>query len=199
MNARLYDRLAALIGLLLLTILAGLTYYLAEIASREQKTVPFDKTKHEPDYFMSNFTLIKLNKDGKPAFRLLAENMQHYPDDDTNDFIKPSLVTLDASKPKVTITSERGKSRNRGDIIELDEKVVIIRAASRDNAQLSVRTEYLNIDTNNEFATTGLPVQITQGQSQISGVGMDFDNLRSAIALHANVKSTWVAESKVKN
>ena len=199
MNARLYDRMAALISLLLLTVLAGLTYYLAEIASRDQPTIPIDKTKHEPDYFMSNFTLIKLNKEGKPAFRLLAEGMQHFPDDDTNDFMKPSLVSLDPSKPKVTISSERGKARNRGDIIELDEKVVVVRAAAPNTAQLRVDTEYLKIDTNNEFATTSLAVKITQGQSLVTGVGMDFDNLKSTIALHANVKSTWVAERKVKN
>jgi lipopolysaccharide export system protein LptC len=199
MNARLYDRLAALIAIFLLSMLAAFTYYLAEFSNRVDLPVENKPARHEQDYFIERFTLIKLNAQGQPAFRLAADLMKHFPDDDTTEFVNPKLVTLDKSKPLITVISDSGKAGPKGDLTELFGNVVLTRAPSDVSEQLKVTTEYLLIDTNKETGTTDKATRITQGASVLTGTGMDFDNLNRLFALHSNVKSTWVSEKIAKN
>jgi lipopolysaccharide export system protein LptC len=198
-NARFYDRLAALLAIFLLSILAAFTYYLAEFANRGDKVADNKVVRHEQDYFVERFTLIKLNAQGQPTFRLAADLMKHFPDDDTIEFTKPRLISLDKSKPVITVVSESGKAGPQGDITELFGNVVLTRAPNEVSKLLKMNTEYLLVDTNKETGTTDKPVKITQGASELTGIGMDFDNLNRLFALHSNVKSTWVPEKTAKN
>jgi lipopolysaccharide export system protein LptC len=199
MKARTYDRLAALLAIFLLSILAAFTFYLAEFANRGDQPVENKALRHEPDYFVERFTLVKLNAQGQPAFRMAADLMKHFPDDDTTEFVKPTLVSLDKTKPVITVVSDTGKSGPRGDITELFGSVVLTRAPNDAGKQLKVYTEYLLIDSNKETGTTDKPTKITQGASEMTGIGMNFDNLNRLFALHSKVKSTWVSEKTAKN
>jgi lipopolysaccharide export system protein LptC len=199
MKARTYDRLAALLAIFLLSILAAFTFYLAEFANRGDQPVESKALRHEPDYFVERFTLVKLNAQGQPAFRMAADLMKHFPDDDTTEFVKPTLVSLDKSKPVITVVSDTGKSGPQGDITELFGSVVLTRAPNDAGKQLKVYTEYLLIDSNKETGTTDKPTKITQGDSEMTGIGMNFDNLNRLFALHSKVKSTWVSEKTAKN
>ena len=196
MNSRFYDRLSALIAIFLLSALGAITFYLAEFASKTDRPV-LDKTlRHEPDYFIDRFTLIKVNAQGKPAFRLSAESMVHYPDDDSSEFTQPKLTSLDPGRPIITVMGKLGKAGPKGEITELFDNVVMTRAALDGNPPLKVETEYILMDSNKETGVTDKPVVITQGQSRLTGDGMDFDNLQRTFALRANVKGLWVAEKK---
>jgi lipopolysaccharide export system protein LptC len=198
-KARTYDRLAALLAIFLLSILAAFTFYLAEFANRGEKPVESKVMRHEQDYFVERFTLVKLNAQGQPSFRLAADLMTHFPDDDTSEFVNPKLVSLDKKKPVITVMSDSGKAGPQGDIMELFGNVVLTRAPSEASKQLKLTTEYLSIDTNQETGTTDKPAEITQGASKLTGTGMSFDNLNRLFALHSEVKSTWVPEKTTKN
>jgi lipopolysaccharide export system protein LptC len=199
MKARTYDRLAALLAIFLLSILAAFTFYLAEFANRGDKPVESKVIRHEQDYFVERFTLVKLNDQGQPSFRLAADLMKHFPDDDTSEFVNPKLVSLDKKKPIITVVSDSGKAGPKGDIMELSGNVVLTRAPSEASKQLKLTTEYLLINTNEETGSTDKPTEITQGASKLTGIGMNFDNLNRLFALHSNVKSTWVPEKTAKN
>ncbi len=199
MKARTYDRLAALLAIFLLSVLAAFTFYLAEFANRGEKPVESKVMRHEQDYFVERFTLVKLNAQGQPSFRLAADLMKHFPDDDTSEFVNPRLVSLDKKKPVITVISDSGKAGPQGDIMELFGNVVLTRAPSEASKQLKLTTEYLSIDTNQETGTTDKPAEITQGASKLTGTGMSFDNLNRVFALHSEVKSTWVPEKTTKN
>jgi lipopolysaccharide export system protein LptC len=198
-KARTYDRLAALLAIFLLSVLAAFTFYLAEFANRGDKPVESKTMLHEQDYFVERFTLVKLNAQGQPSFRLAADLMKHFPDDDTSEFVNPKLVSLDQNKPIITVVGDAGKAGPQGDIVELFGSVVLTRAPSEASKQLQLNTEYLLIDTNQETGTTDKPTKITQGASTLTGTGMSFDNLNRLFALHSNVKSTWVPEKTAKN
>ncbi len=198
-NPRFYDRLAAFIAIFLLSALGALTYYLAELSNKNEPIKKSTAKTHEPDYFVENFTVVKLNTTGAPAFRLTAKKMIHFPDDDTTEFTSPKLVSLDKTKPAIIVTSNLGKAGPKGDITELMDRVEFTRSASPESPLLKMQTEYMLIDTKMETGTTDKPVKISQGKSQITGDGMDFDNLRRMMAVHANVKTTFVSEKNSKN
>jgi lipopolysaccharide export system protein LptC len=199
MKARTYDRMAAGFAILILAILAGFSYYLAQFAGRGDITIGPKVLKHEPDYFVERFALVKLNEAGKPTFRLSAESVLHYPDDDTSEFVKPLIVSIDDTKPVVQITSDKGKAGPKGEITELFGNVEITRAADRKGAKLIVKTDYITINTSDEVAATDKLVSITQGNSELTGIGMDFDNLARTFALRSEVKGVVTPDKNKKN
>lgn len=193
MSGRIYDQVAAGISLLLLGILAGVTFYLADLASRDLSRGASRKVTHEPDYFVERFALTRLDSQGQPAFKMSALRLVHFPDDDSTEYQNPTLVSLDASKPQVTLNADRGRSTSDGVQTHLYDNVVLTRAAFADNPQLRVVTDYLLLLSKDDIARTDRPVRITSGESILTGVGMEFNNVTRRFEVKSQVKGTWIA------
>ncbi len=88
----------------LLAGLAGFSYYLAELSDRVERPAADPRLAHEPDYFVEGFAVTRLNATGEPVFRMSAERLVHFPDDDSSEFDAARLVSLDPTKPLVTLS-----------------------------------------------------------------------------------------------
>lgn len=193
MNPRFYDRLAAAVSVLLLALLATATYYLAEMADRGAPDNSARKMQHVADYFVENFELTRLNARGEPVFRMTGNRLNHYPDDDSVDFIHPVLISLDTAKPLVTLRSERGMSTTGGVETHLYDNVVLTRAGYAGNPPMKVESEYMLLLSEQDIARTDKPVRITYGESVLNGIGMEFNNDTRQLALYSQVRGRWVA------
>ena len=196
MSGRIYDQLAAAISLILLGLLAGLTFYLADLASRDLVRSGPRKVTHEPDYFVERFALTRLDAQGQPAFKMSALRLVHFPDDDSTEYVKPTLVSLDSRKPQVTLNADRGRSTSEGIETHLYDNVVLTRAAVGDNPLLRATTEYVLLLSEDDIARTDRPVKITNGPSTLTGVGMEFNNSTRQFEVLSQVKGTWVAPER---
>lgn len=188
MNARFYDRLAAVASIVFMLILAAGTYYLAVWVSRDQQT-SLITTSNEPDVFVEGVSLTRVNTQGDPIFQMSADSMLHYPIDGTSEFRMPTLVSLDSNRPRMTVRADLATASSEGQSTVLEGNVVIERQAIPQNPTLTIRTERLVLTPDNETARTELPVLIEHGTAQLSGVGMEFDNLSRTMRLHSQVQA----------
>jgi lipopolysaccharide export system protein LptC len=195
-TGRLYDQMAALISLVLLSVLAMMTYYLAEFAGRDDGLGRPRKVTHEQDYFVEHFALTRLNSAGQPAFTLTAERLKHFPDDDSTEYLLPKLVSLDPSKPKITLTANRGHSTSEGVETHLHDNVVMTRAGTPSNEPLKISTEYILLLSDDDIARTDHFVTILNGPSILTGVGMEFNNASRQLEIRNQVRGTWVLPEK---
>jgi LPS export ABC transporter protein LptC len=76
--------------------LALLTFYL-ERAVREDET-PTAARRHDPDYYVVNFTTTTYNPEGAAETRMSAERMVHYPDDDTTGAARAARAAVQAQR-----------------------------------------------------------------------------------------------------
>ncbi|HVL56086.1 MAG TPA: LPS export ABC transporter periplasmic protein LptC [Burkholderiaceae bacterium] len=190
MRARLYDRLAALISVALLVALALFSYYLAELADR-QHPVGAPRLPHEPDYFVEQFAITKMDADGAPAFRLEAERLRHYPDEQTIEFEQPRVYTLDEDAPRVTIRADHGRTTEEAVETHLYGNVVVRRQPLDGAPELRVETEYALVLSEQDIVRTNRPVRITQGGNVLTGVGMELDNRARQLRVDSDVRSVW--------
>jgi lipopolysaccharide export system protein LptC len=195
-TGRLYDQMAALISLVLLGVLAMMTYYLAEFAGRDDNTQRQRKLTHEQDYFVEHFALTRLNSLGQPAFTLTAERLKHFPDDDSTEYSLPKLVSLDPSKPKITLVADRGHSTSEGVETHLHDNVVMTRAGNESTEALRISTEYILLLSDDDIARTDRFVTILNGSSVLTGVGMEFNNASRQLEIRSQVRGTWVLPQK---
>jgi lipopolysaccharide export system protein LptC len=190
---RFYDRTAAAVSLALLAALAGFSYYLAELSEQYPKTTGDRKLVHEPDYFVEHFVLTRVNAAGDPVYRVSADRMLHYPDDDSTEFLRPVLVSLDPKKPLVTLRADRGEASRRGEQTHLRDNVVLTRAASGDQPEMTLTTDHLLLLTEEDIARTDRPVRIEYGRSSLTGVGMEFNNATRVLTVRSKVRGVWAA------
>lgn len=196
MKQRLYDRFAAVLSIALLTGLAGFSYYLAELASKAEQRPARARPGHDPDYFVEGLALTRTNAAGAPTFRLSAQRLEHFPDDDTIEFRRPVLVSLDPDRPLVTLRAERGKASADAQRTDLHGQVLLVRAADRGRPELRVETDQVTLLPEEDIARTDRPVRVLLGASSLTGTGMEFDNAARTLKVRSKVHGIWVAPPK---
>lgn len=73
-------KLHYLTALLLITFLAIISGWVFE-SIEKHPILTKEKPRHDPDYFLKNFTATTMDSKGKPAYQVKAMHLKHYPDD----------------------------------------------------------------------------------------------------------------------
>src|SRR5579871_6329887 len=95
------------IPFLFVVFLAGLTYWLLQLSlSASDAPAPLPKT-HMPDYFADHFSVSVLNADGLTQYRLKAEKMVHYIDDENTEITLPVMRAFTPNQPDVAGHAQR--------------------------------------------------------------------------------------------
>jgi len=183
------------IGILL--ILAALTFWLRYATDFTERSGD-GKLRHDPDYIVDGATLRKIGQSGKLEYTLIADQIRHYPDDDTTRMDRPKLVYLHPTRPPVTISAIRGVMGPKGERVDLSGQVEVYRAGSGSSPPLLVETPELTVFTSAEQAFTKSHVLITQGDSWVQGVGMQVDNKLQTYLLESRVSGEIASRSAKK-
>lgn len=191
LRRRSWDHLAAGISLVLLGGLAAGTWYLALVSERDEARAGLRTPPGEPDYFLDDAVFTRINVAGDPVYRMSAEHLLHYPDDGTSVYRSPVLVSVDPARPRVTVRADQGRSNEDGSRTVLTGNVVLVRAPTGNEPQMTIRTEEVTIYSETEIARSTLPVRIERGNSVLTGVGMEFDNATRSLKVDSQVELTW--------
>lgn len=83
-------------------------------------------SRHDPDYYIENFTAIGMDKEGRRKYILEAERMVHYPDDDTALLDNPHIVQYEPGAAPRHTYSDSGWMSSDGNEILLTGNVRVI-------------------------------------------------------------------------
>jgi len=169
----------------LMLALALLTFYL-ERAVREDET-PTAARRHDPDYYVVNFTTTTYNAEGAAETRMSAERMVHYPDDDTTELHEPRVLQSKPNEPRYSVRAERGQLSRDGDEVFLYGDVLLVREASEHGPEARMTTEFLHVLRERSLVRTDKEVKIVEGSRSLEGRGMEYNNLSRELVLRHNV------------
>lgn len=176
---------------ILLATMAALSFWLQK--SVEMEGSPRDgKLRHDPDTIAENFEARRFDLNGEIKYRLSGPQLIHYPDDDTSLLQSPTLITYRKDAPPLTLTGDHAKVSAKGETVFLWDKVRAERAATEERPAMLARMNDLTIQPNNGFAFTNSPVEITQGQSWLKGIGAELDNNASTMLLRSQVTGMYI-------
>lgn len=180
------DRASSLFPLLMLLLLAALTFWLNQMVRRD---MPRGPQRHDPDYWVEHFELRRFDPAGKLQHTLVAEKLLHYADDDTTIVTAPQLTY---HYPPQTVISARVAYISRdGREVDLVDDVRATRQGARRNSPPSVlETRTLKVFPDEERASTSDPVVMTQGKSVINGSGLELDKRSGITVLRGRVTAT---------
>ncbi len=93
----------------------------------EREQVVFDgNERHDPDYYIENFTAVGMDEKGQRRYVLEAERLVHYPDDDTALLDNPHIIQYEDGAPPRHTYSESGWVSSDGNEVLLTGNVRVI-------------------------------------------------------------------------
>ncbi len=182
-------RASNLLPLLLVLFLAALTLWL-RVAGESAAGGDSGRRRHDPDAIVDNFTVTRLDEQGRAQYSLAARRMVHFADDESTELSAPHFVRR-GDGPVVTITADRGTVNHAGDEAFFHGNVLVVRAGTPEQAELQIRTNYLHVLAEKNIARTNEAVTITEGNSVLAGVGMEYDRQGGRLELHSRVRGSF--------
>jgi len=179
---------ATLFPLLLAGLLAGMSFWL-EMASRAPMTANDGKSRHDPDYIIKQFELRRFDPQGNLQHTVVAEQMLHYPDDDSTVVTTPRITYH--RNPLTFITAREAHISSKGEHVTLIDDVRFTRSGIGNKPDTVLTTTRLDAWPDDEIVRSNVPVTITQGQTNIHGSGLSVDNKTSLFILEGPVQGVF--------
>jgi len=190
-------RVAHLLPLALMLFLAMLTLWL-QYAVLEGSGGPGKPPTHEPDAIVENFTVQRLDTDGRLKYTFSAPRMSHFADDGSGEVLYPRVVQIDRNGADVVATANRGTVSRQGEEAFLYGNVQVLRQATPQAPEFHARTEFLHVLPEQGLSRTDHSVTITEGRSILTGVGLVVDKNRQLFTLQSQVRGVFDVPAKKK-
>lgn len=143
------------------------------------------------DYFMDNFTLTSMDKNGQPAYTLQASKLRHFANDDSLEILGPE-IHFHSQKGQWQVNADKAiieKGRTR---MHLHQHVVLQRQpADSHTTDLQISTSYLQIDTQARIASTDKPARVTGPQLTLDTDGLRYEQKTGKLELLSNVRGVY--------
>jgi lipopolysaccharide export system protein LptC len=158
---------------------------------------PKTTAKEFPHIFMEDVDMREFEVDGSLRYQLKTPLIRHFQigaeasADDYTRFDLPQIVFLgNEEKPAWYITAKLGNSDKNGDLLTLTTDV-LAQQISQSQGTVSITTEELSLNTQEQFAQTNKAVTMRAAKGHIETLGMRVDIKKDLIELLSNVKGTY--------
>lgn len=193
-----HGRLTTAAPLLLVGILAALTFWLDRVAQGPARDL-IGPSRHDPDFIVEKLTGVRMGESGAASYSLSAAKMMHYPDDDTTLLSSPRFVSYGSSKATVTITASEGVVSAKGDHVYFQDDVRITRAAHANTSELVMRTTFLHVVPDQQIAMTDRLVTLSDNANTVTAEGLEMNSATHVIKLLSKVRGTYDPGSSPRN
>lgn len=180
------DRLTMLIAAVLLAVVTVTSYwYSREMRRPTARTAP---TPGAPDFIVDHVVMTQFDDRGQARYKLFAEELSYFNENDDIDLTRPRLVSLLPDQPQLQASSARARVTNAGAKVLMQGDVLLQRAAAANRPALTIRTERMTAIPDEERFSSDVPVQIEQGGTRLAGAAMEYDNLIRVLTVSGGLR-----------
>jgi lipopolysaccharide export system protein LptC len=192
-----WERLSIYLPVILMGVLALGTYWLVRSAPIFSPPEADKPARHEPDYFMNQFSVKTFDGAGRLKSEVFGTEMRHFPDSDTVEIDQVRIRSFNEQGRLTTATANRALSNADGSEVQLFGNALVVREAMTDAAgqplpRMAYQGEFLHAFMNTELVKSHLPVELTRGTDRFTADVMEYDNLERVMKLKGRVKGTLV-------
>ncbi len=196
MMARAGSHIRLGIAIAVLSILALGSLWVLQVLRYDTSNDFAARPSGKPDYYLNNFSYVKMNVNGQPRYDITGVEMRHFPITDSYTISSPVLTSLATDQPPMTIRSERALIEDNSSKVHLYENVNADRSATAKTEHLHLTSDYLLFLPDENIVKTDKPVQIRLGNnSTMNGIGMIANNATQQLRLLNSVRSHYVDET----
>jgi lipopolysaccharide export system protein LptC len=112
------------------------------------------RARHEPDYYLVEMIRQTMNREGGLQNVLTAEQVFHYPDNDTTELAHPHMEIYNGDANPWQVVAERGLVKADNEVIFLQGRVEIWRVDSNGEREFEILTSELRVFPKVQYAET---------------------------------------------
>lgn len=101
--------------------------------------------RHDPDYYIENFTATGMDEKGEKSFVLQAERMAHFPDDDTALLDNPHIIQYPPGMSPRHTYADSGWLSSGGDEVLMTGNVKVVQEAGPNGGGGTVKAKKMKI------------------------------------------------------
>lgn len=184
------DRFGGWFPLLLLAVLAGVTFWLDRLV-QPPAGPRSTAAREDPDYIVDGLSAVHMDHEGRVKHTLRAQKMTHYPDDDLTLLVEPKFVTYAESRSPLTVTARHARVSGNGENVYFEDGVRVVRAPHASRTELVLETSFLHVIPDANTAKTDKPVTIRDATGVISASGLELNSETRVLKLQGRVKGTY--------
>lgn len=190
-HVRTAHRLRLALILVLVGALALGSFWVLELMRKSTEDGMPQTARSEPDYYVENFSFIKMSPAGTMRYQISGQRLTHYPLDDSYEIRQPRIHSMSEAALPLTMQAQRARVEDDNSKIHLYDKVEIDRPASGDAAAFHLASEYLLFLPDDDVMQSDQTVHLTLGKSTLSGAGMFANNATRELRLSGNVRGMF--------
>ena len=193
---RIWHRLTLYLPVVLMGLLALISYWLVRTAPAAQQGADVVMTSSAPDYFLEVFTAQSFNPAGSVVRQVQGARGQHFADskwtqiDDFHSQVHGKGADVLFARAQHSLSNEDASEfQLRGDAQVLRPALDVPGQPSRPRALY--RSEFLHVFAQTEIAKSHLPVEIEYGKHRFTADAMVYDNVAQTLELKGRVKADF--------
>lgn len=182
-----------LVVVLLVIVFAVMKY----TGGDDKEAAPQAAVKVFPQIFLTEVDMRQYDQNGALHYQLNTPLVRHFQATNKASREDYTLVTTPAfvlsnnpQKPAWHISAQEGRSEDNGRWFTLSQNVVA-QNSSKAQGEITISTEELRLNSQDQFAETGKAVTMRSAKSQVKALGMHADIKREHIELLSHVKGTY--------
>lgn len=193
----LWERLSLYLPVILMGVLALGTYWLVRNTPQLLPPEQVPPVRHEPDYFMRNFSVKTFDSAGQLKNELRGADARHYPDTDTLEVDQVRIRSFNNEGRLTTASAKQALTYGDATEVQLFGDAQVVREPVRDKAgqvqpRMEFRSDFLHVFRETERVISNKPVVLIRGKDQFTADALDFDNLDRVVQLTGRVKGVLV-------
>jgi lipopolysaccharide export system protein LptC len=198
-----WDRFLLYFPLVSMGLLASGTYWLVRSTPPADGPAPQKVARHEPDYFMHDFSVRTFDAQGRLRTEVLGTQARHYPDTLWLEIDAIRVRSFNEQGRMTTATADRGLTNEDSSELQLMGNAVVVRDADPSQSgptaqRVEYRGEFLHAFLNTERVRSHKPVELQRGKDHFTAERMDFDNVEQSLELKGRVRGTLMPPPSTK-
>ena len=176
--------------LVVLTLLAALTFWLNVTSNGEDRQMPMQRPR-TADAVVETMVATTYGENGNLRMRLIAPRLTHFDEDDSSLIEAPRFTQFRIDAKPLTLIGDHAKVSAKGETVYLWGNVIATRPGTNEQPDLTARMPDLTLQPDAGTGFTHSPVEIIQGKSWIRATGLEIDNNTSTLVLTSAVTGEY--------
>lgn len=195
-SSRLLAGLGTYLPVLLMALLASVTWWLVKQSPEPQQPTLERAPSHDADYEMLGFSVRRQNAAGDSAGVITGERVRHYADTDTLEIDAVRLRWRDADGHTTLASASKAVAKSDGSELVLQGDARVERQAlgtdRPEDQHFEFRSEWLRVDALNQRISTDRPVVLMLGSNRFQARALAYDHRTQQLDLSGPVSGSLV-------
>jgi lipopolysaccharide export system protein LptC len=179
--------------LALATVVALGSFWLNMVTNRSMGEAMRGAPRSAPDYYVEKFNMVRLTPGGQVKYSISGSKLLHHPLDDSYDIERPVLHSLSNDHQTMTMLADRARVEDANSKIHMLGNAKADRPRSATSEALHIASDYMLILPDDDIVQSDKKVDVTLGESTMSGVGMIANNASRELRLLNQARVRYIA------